>query len=809
LTHPNTSTFRAGALAAALGFLAVAGGAGPWAQTAQAQAEQRYTIPAGPLEDALNSLARQAGVTLSFDPELVSGLRTAGLSGEHTLRDALDRLLSGTDVRYRVADGGTVTLEAAGGSGQGEPGRLAPITVEGSGAATDVTLDTGYVPERSVTATKTNAPILDTPASVSVVNKQVIEDQGARDLDEALRNVTSIGRIANEGNVGGQNDVTVRGFQTNRIFKNGFRFDNATGSLDLANVSRVEVLKGPASIIFGAIEPGGLVNIITKRPQPETGVHAAAEADEFGRASVELDLTGSLTADGSLMHRTVLSHDEGDVFIDNNEVEDTLISHSLTWLPTDRLSLDFHAEYVRDDGTFQFGIPFRGNEPDRRIPVEQFLGESFNEKENEDVFLQTRGSYLIGEASELRWQAGYHHHELNAVALRPFGGNNDVQPDDTIGRGFSLRENDTTSELQLDLDFLTEQRFLGRDHEILASIQYHDFDSDGGAPSGNNADAPPVNVLDPQLGQVSAESLIRSPDFAAFAPDAGNDNEQLHLVLQDSVWATPRLKILAGLAYTDIEQSTLFPSFGLDRTNTGDDLLPRAGGLYKITPGLSAYASYAESLNPNFGGNPDGQQFDPSEGEQFEIGLKHTWDAGGFVSLALYELTQTNIPEPIGDGSGFSRLIGEIRNRGVEVELAADLPLGLRLEGGYSYIDSDIRTEDNPNRGNSNPNVPEHRASLWLTGDVIDTGTRRLELGGGIFWEDERFVTSANDKRLPSYSTVDLMAAHEWKLSGGSKLRLQLNLLNVFDERFFESGFANAAQPGQPRTLLGTLKWTL
>jgi len=370
------------------------------ARTAQSGERMRFEIPAGPLAPALNRFAETAGLAMTFDPELAAGRTTNGVSGTYTVRAGLERLLAGTGLRAQAGDADTVRLV------RGRGDRLETISVEAAGAAADVTRDTGYVPQRSISASGTNAPILDTPKAVSVVTEAVIEDQGNRELDDVLRNVPSVGRIANEGNVGGQNDITLRGFQTDRIFKNGFRIDNTGGPFDLANVARVEVVRGPASILYGAVSPGGIINAITRRPQPEPSLSLSVEGDEFGRSASTFNATGPVTADGSLMYALTLEKDQGDFFINRNEVDDSLVSGSLRWLATDRLTLDFHAELARDTGTFQFGIPFRGGEPDRRIPVERFLGETFNDKENEDTFLQTRGSYLIGDASELRWQLG-------------------------------------------------------------------------------------------------------------------------------------------------------------------------------------------------------------------------------------------------------------------------------------------------------------------------------------------------------------------------------------------------------------------
>ncbi len=696
---------------------------------------------------------------------------------------------------------------------------LGPITVEGDRPASPYEPVQGYQgkePARSSAATKIDAPVVDTPASVSSVNQALIEDQGARNLDQTLRNIAGVGHIANEGNVGGQNDITLRGFSVDRIFKNGFQINNSGAPLGLADVARVEVLKGPASILYGAVSPGGVVNIVPKQPTIRPLFSVSAQADEHGAIRTTLDTGGSLVGDGVLTHRTVVSRTAGDTFIDRVEQDDAVLAHTLRWRPTDASTFDFHAEHTRDDGTFEFGIPFDDatNEPSALVPADRFLGEAFNEKRTETTLVQLKGEHRLTARDTVRWHAGYLYDVLFATALRPTGPGS-VQPDGTITRSYSLRDDDTDKQLQLDVDYIHTADWFGMAHTVLAGMQYRDEETESGPLSGNNGsdDVPDVNVRDPRYNRVSDRELQESANFVFFGPPggprAGGSGEQLQLVLQDSAWITPRLNLLASLGYTDVESTSFFPTFGIDSRNTGSDVLPRLGVLYKPRDRWSVYASYSESLQPNFGGNPNGQAFEPTEGDQVEVGFKRELGATGLISLAAYELSQTNIPEPIGDGSGFSRLIGEVRSRGTELELTTRLVDILDINASYAYIDSEIVTPGNANEGNRNPNVPEHRASLWLHSELWQAGARHLDVGGGVFYTDERFVNSTNIRRLPSYTTVDLQAGYSTELPNGDALRFQLNLLNAFDERYFEAGFVNAASPGESRTLLGSVTWEM
>jgi len=234
--------------------------------SANAQTRQvTLDLPAAPLGQSLNALARQGGLTLSVDPALLEGKTAPALRGEYTLAEALNRLLAGSGLQYRFSDGNTVSLARAEAQEEDGPLRTGPILVGGDAGETAYGPIEGYRATRSATATLTDTPILETPVSVQVVPRRVIEDQAAQGLEDVYKNVSGVVESGNTLNAQSEVLPVIRGFEAPTVLRNGMRA-TTVGAVDLVNIESVEVLKGPASILFGALEPGGVRNYTTKRP---------------------------------------------------------------------------------------------------------------------------------------------------------------------------------------------------------------------------------------------------------------------------------------------------------------------------------------------------------------------------------------------------------------------------------------------------------------------------------------------------------------------------------------------------------------
>lgn len=779
--------------------LIVVGGA----QAQQAE-QQDFNIPGGSLASALNRLADETDLQLIYDTALAQGLRTPGVSGTYTPEQALQRLLAGTGLSYRFTNADTVTLERAVVQDEGEPMQLSPIVVEGW-RSTEIE---GYRAEVISSATKTDALLIDVPASVSVVTEEVIEDQRATSVTEALRNVPGVGTGPNPANVSVQEEVTIRGFESLLVHVNGVQ-RRSTGPLSTANIASVEVLKGPLSVLYGDLSPGGFVNIQTKRPQPKPSYEVALGLLQVtegrgteGRGSV--DFTGPLTADGSFLYRFIASADGGSSFIEDVENEQYLIAPSLSFIGLDKdLRLDFDFRYLRNEGTFLFGIPSRGDRPETAIDHDSFLGADESEKVTEDFSAELRGEYAVGTATTIDAALTYHLNDHFSSALRPFGPpGQQIADDDTVRRSFSLRSFDT-EDLQFEANIIHNVDVGPTSWRLLAGGDVRRTTLDDEAPGGGNiVDFDRVNVFDPDTG---VDLPSNDDPRISFFPFSDQTVDAFGGYVQAETWIFDRLKLLAGVSYSN-NDFRFEDEAGFEFDQEDDEFSPRFGVLYKLTPSTSLYASYSTSFQQELSFDP-GTAFEPTEADQIEAGIKQEFfDGRAFASLSMFEITQENLVQPDPNDPFRSIQIGEAETRGVELDIRGEVLPGLNVIAGYAFLDNEITEATDGTEGNRLPNVPEHEASLWLTYDLLERKAERVTLGGGVFYESDRFTSTQNGVEMSDYITADLTAQYSF-VWDGLDLQAQAGLKNIFDEEYFISGFGEGiAFRGQPRTFFLQLK---
>jgi iron complex outermembrane recepter protein len=798
LEQPGRLLILAAAVTAALGMLPTPSAVAQQSGTqAESQARQSFDIPAGSLTAALNALARQAGLALTFDPSLTQGKVTGGLRGEFAPQQALRQLLAGTGLTYRFSDGSTVTLVAE--SGELAPVQLAPINITGWRQ----TATRGYLAEGISSATKTEELLVDVPASVSVVTEDLIRDQATTTVTGALRNVPGVGTGPNPGNVSVQESVTIRGFESLLVRVNGVQ-RRSSGPLSLANVQSVEVLKGPFSVLYGDVSPGGFVNIQTKRPQREVAAEVSMGVNQVAASSLSgtqglgtVDFTGPFNEDNTVLYRFIASLEGGNSFIDTVENERQFVAPSLSFLTDDdRMRVDLDLRYLRNDETFLYGIPARNGKPDNRIDRNIFLGAMDNDKLTEDYDVELRADFKLTERTRIDGAVTYHRNEIEARALRPRS--QVVAPDDTIARRFSLTNNRTTDR-QVEAN-LTHEFSAGDTHwRLLAGGDYLENKlEDTGPGSGNFNGFDTTNVLDPD-NDVSfpADDDPRIVKFDRVA----NDTDQWGFYGQAEIWWRDRLKLLAGARYTQFDYR--FASTGFEFEESPSSIDPRFAALFKLTPQTSLYGTYSSSFQQSFSFDPENSK--PLEAEQYELGLKHEFAGGrALVTASLFDLTQRNLLTSDPD-RGESRQIGEAATQGFELELRGAPTERLQLQAGYTYLDNKISKDNDGNEGNRLPNVAEHAASLWVNYALPLQSEGVWTLGGGVFYVGDRFTGVGNTVKMGDYVTADVVLGYQLPI-GERSVSAQIGVRNVFDETYFVGGFGEGvAYRGEPRTAFARL----
>ncbi|MGQ9366819.1 TonB-dependent siderophore receptor [Azospirillum sp. ST 5-10] len=785
---------------------ALAGGAPGWAQTAGTAEERpderriRFDVPAQPLASALNAFGRQAGLQVSVDAAAAAAAEARAVRGTYTVDEALARLLAGTGIAWRFSGDRTVVLSRA--APESGALHLDPVTVEARhGVAETATGPVeGYLAHRSLTATKTDTPVLELPASVQVVPRDVIEDQGALSLKDVYENVSGVAQAGNTLNAQTEVLPIVRGFESPTLLRNGLR-STQVGAVDLVNVERVEVLKGPASILYGALEPGGTVNLVTKRPLPTARHELEQQVGSEAFLRTTADSTGPLAADGSLLYRLNLAYTNADSFRDDIELRRTAVAPSLLWLPTDRTELLLDASYVRETQPYDSGIPLDADGNPLADESTFFGDPDLDGRTIEDYAASYQFTYEVDPVWTLRNQLQLHRARAENESLRPRG------VGEAGGRTMlALRyqnEDRQDDEAQFVLDATAKFATGAVDHTLLLGAELLAQDSDfrryrQNVPAVVVSDDPDVH-FDPPADQ-PREAILGTTRWAG-----------LYVQDQLSLLDGGRLKLLVGGRYDVVRQES--ETDGVAAPDVRDQAFSgRAGLLYRVTPQHSAYASVSQSFQPQAPGTLDagGAALDPETGVQYEAGVKSAFfDERLLATASVFRIEKTNVAvldRPLFNATGqLAYFPGvEERSQGVEFDLTGALTDRLSVVATYSYTDTEVleNADDPAMVGQPLGGVPKHKARLWLTYRFGEgSGLDGFGVGGGVRYVGASTAQFDTDVRLDPYAVVDAAAWYDWET-----LRLGVNVYNLLGRDYVARASDRAiAHPGQPLTVVGSL----
>ncbi len=633
-----------------------------------------------------------------------------------------------------------------------------------------------------------NIPLIDTPAAIQIIPRLVIEEQGARRLSDVMRNVSSVqngitagGRVDNFVIRGFDGHIARDGFLPPMSFTHGHR-------LGLANVERVEVLKGPASVLYGAAEPGGLINVVTKRPEVEPRYSFTGKAGSFDFYNADIDLNQPLTKDGKLLARLNASYESADSFRDLFiKSERTHLAPSLRWRPTARTMADFDLEYYKLERPYDTGLIAIGGKA-LALPRERFLGSRMDRFKSDEVRLQATVDHQLNENWSLRALTRFS--DTSSVPMFSYPLNLAADGRTLNRRYFRYDQDFQNYALQANLTGKVETGPL--EHSLLFGVDtnFTRFKS-----TNFFADLDPINIFNPVYGATPG------PLSAPSTQDRRIDFYGVYL--QDMISLGAHWKLLLGGRYDMVK--TRFDRNDVSVTDKRDRAFsPRAGLVYQPIEDLSLYASYTTSFHPPLSGAGfDGKPFKPEEGEQFELGIKRDWFGGRLsTTLAAFQLTRSNLSTPDRQNPGFSIQVGEQRSRGVEFDIAGELAPGWRLTGSLAYLDARITKDNRLPVGNQLINAPAWSGSLWTTYAFQDNPLRGLEVGGGLFAMSGRKADLANKVDADAYARVDLFARYKVN----ETLSLAFNVDNLFDEYYAGGLYYGEIEPGAPRSIFGTIE---
>ncbi|WP_411841385.1 TonB-dependent siderophore receptor [Serratia rhizosphaerae] len=652
-----------------------------------------------------------------------------------------------------------------------------------------------YQPLTSVTGTRSETSLLNVPQAVDVVPTQVLTDQAVSNLDEALYNVSGITQSNTLG--GTQDAVMKRGFGDNRdgsILRDGVRSIQARNFTP--TTERVEVLKGPASMLYGMGEPGGMINMISKKPQLQQHTHVEGWGSSFKGGGGQLDVTGPLGTSG-FAYRMIVDHDETDYWRNFGRNRQTTIAPSLMWYgesTTVRLAYE-HMEYL---------TPFdRGTIIDSRTgkPVDTPRDRRFDEAYNATRGDQDSVTLQIDQVLNDRWKSSltyaynrnsYSDNQARATKLDPESGALTRQADATAHA--VSHANAVQLTLNGDVDW-------GRvNHQLLFGFDFEDSRTYRGdmIRGSKNSD---FNIYHPVYGQMPASTKVSAKDS-----DQRENLTSYGWFMQDSLQLTDNWLVMGGLRYDtfDVYAGKGRP-FNVNTDSSEAKLVPRAGVVYKLTPYVSLYGSYTESFKPNSSIATQIGSLPPEQGKSWEMGGKVALPNGITGTLALFDITKRNVmvSEQV-DGESVTRTAGRVRSQGVELDMAGNITDSLSLIGAYAYTDARV-VDDPANKGKEMANVARHTASLFLTQNLGSPGLYsgdELRVGAGARYVGRRPGDAANSFYLDNYTVADAFAAYSMPLHG-YRVKWQLNVKNLFDKTYYPSSGNNLrVAVGEPREVV-------
>ncbi|WP_267477035.1 TonB-dependent siderophore receptor [Xanthomonas euvesicatoria] len=658
-----------------------------------------------------------------------------------------------------------------------------------------------YTPYRALSitgATKTDAPLRDLPISARVLDRTLLEDAGVTDLAGALELASGITKANNLGGL--WDSYSMRGFTGDPNFSsdymvNGFNASRGYNGLrDAANTQSIEVIKGPASALYGRGEPGGAVNIVTKKPlfQPQHSVDVSAGRFDSYRAAI--DSTGPLSE--NVAYRLNVMHKDQHSFRDTVDSDSTLLAPSLLWMPTPDTTVSYELEAVRLHTPFDRGVTAIGGDANR-LPASRFLGEP----RDGDIDLHSTGHQLfvvhgLDQTWSVQGGATYRDSGMRGFSTEPWT----LQADQR-----SLRRERRYRDYQ-GRDIAARAEVLGSlqagrvTHNVLFGIDGNRFDDSRFQQRARSAATPySIDVLAPRYG-------LAQPGRLSTITDTDERQQVWGVYAQDQIDLGARWKALLGLRYDHYRQDLDNHLRGTTQRASDGVASPRAGMTFHVDDALSLYASAAAGFRPNSGVGANGQSFAPEKSRSLETGLKYVQPGDGLeATVAALRIDKKNVLSLDPADTSFSLPVGQMRSQGVELDLLGRLSTHLAASVGLAYTDSQVTRSSAAAastglaEGRRFPNVPRLSGNAFLNYEQPLTGKRSAALGVGVLHTGERLgsVDSNTDFVLPAY-TVWRAVGH-YDLS--QRLRLYAKVENLTDRRYAAFSYSEQwVYPGAPRS---------
>ena len=815
--HTLRQAIQAALFCSTLGLTAVA----PLAQAADPSLNTEshsYNIAPGPLSEVLNQFARQAGITLSSTPQQTNDRPSSGLQGRYSTEQGLRQLLNGSGLEAVSQDGNGYILRAL-----PEEAALALPATDIKGFALGNALGSmeGYNATHSQIATKTSTALLETSQSVSVVTREQMDDQGSQTVSQAMRYTPGV--LTNPYGATHRYDyVAMRGFNdgsVDNIYLDGLKSMGDSGTYSTMQVDpyfleRVDILKGPSSVLYGRSSPGGLVALTSKKPLYQPFHQVQATVGTQGQRGMGFDFSGPLDDNQRIAYRLTGLTDRSDTQFDHVEEKRYALAPSLSIDFSDDTSLTLQAYLQHDpEGGYHGGMPADGTLHQRngqRISEHFFEGEpgidgyqrdqqSFGyqfEHRFNDVFTARQNFRYLDSRVKLDQVYAYGWNTTNGNELRRYYSGGDEKLHSFI------------VDNMLQAEFLTG----ATKHTLLLGADYQRRKTVVDWQSGQLA---PINAFDPQYGN-SAITYFSPTSYV-------RRQEQTGVYLQDLI-EMDKWRFSLGLRQDWVETSDENRIAETDRplgTEISDrrtKLTSRAGALYLFDNGVAPYISYSESFNPNSYSDSAGNPLPPTDGTQWEVGVKYQPPGTeNLFTASVFRIDQENLASKLPQ-ENFYRAVGAVRSQGLELEAHMQLSDQLKILGSYTFTDIEYSksmvstlstaTQIIENQGNSPTQAPRHMASLWADYTFDNAALDGLRLGGGVRYVGYSWADAENTLKVPAYTLFDASIGYDLGKVGLKGVDVRLNANNLTNESYVAScASLNFCYLGEERNVAATVSY--
>ncbi|MGN8278065.1 TonB-dependent siderophore receptor [Pseudomonas sp. SMN5] len=779
---------------------------------------QSYNIAAGPLSEVLNQFARQAGITLASTPEQTRGVQSPGLKGDYSPDQALSHLLSGSGLEAVSQDGNSYVLQTAPASNSLE---LAATDIRGFALGNALGSMEGYNATHSQVATKTSTALRETSQSVSVVTREQMDDQGAQTVSQAMRYTPGV--LTNPYGATHRYDyVAMRGFNdgsVDNIYLDGLKSMGDSGTYSSIQVDpyfleRVDILKGPSSVLYGRSSPGGLVALTSKKPLYEAYRQIQATVGTQGQRGMGFDFTGPVDDDKRITYRLIGLADTSDTQFDHNKEKRFALAPTVNIDFSEDTSLTLQAYLQHDpDGGYHGGMPAAGtlhSRNGRRISEHFFEGEpGIDGYERDQQSFGYQFEHRFNDVFTARQNFRY----LDSAVK-----NDQVYAYDwTTPTSNELNRYYTGAEEKLHafiIDNMLQAEFFtgATKHTVLMGADYQRRKTVVDWTSGSLA---PINAFDPVYGN-SAITYYSPTSYLRRL-------EQTGVYLQDLI-EMDQWRFSLGLRQDWVETSDenriaeAGRPQGTEISDKRTKLTGRAGALYLFDNGLAPYISYSESFNPNSYADAAGNPLAPTDGKQWELGLKYQPPGtDDLYTASLFRIDQENLATKLPQ-ENFYRAVGAVRSQGLELEAHLQLSEQLKLLGSYTFTDIEYSksmistlsttTDIIENKGNSPTQAPRHMASVWADYKFDSGALDGLRLGGGVRYVGYSWADAENTMKVPSYTLFDASVGYDLGKVGLKGVDVRLNANNLTNESYIAScASLSYCYMGEERNVAATVSY--